>query len=137
MKQLSAPKGKVKFLLWAFPDSLELVRNSYKKANCRSQSEFIEKAIQYYAGRINAEDDVSYLPNAFLSNMKGIVAENTTRQNRILFKLAVEMAMMMNILASMQDIDPITLQRLRGECVHEVKRLNGNFSFEDAVEWQK
>ena len=134
---MSAPKGKVKFLLWAFPDSLELVRNTYKKANCRSQSEFIEKAIQYYAGRINAEDDVSYLPNAFLSNMKGIVAENTTRQNRILFKLAVEMAMMMNILASMQDIDSITLQRLRGECVHEVKRLNGNFSFEDAVEWQK
>lgn len=134
---MSAPKGKVKFLLWAFPDSLELVRNTYKKANCRSQSEFIEKAIQYYAGRVNAEDDVSYLPNAFLSNMKGIVAENTTRQNRILFKLAVEMAMMMNILASMQDIDPITLQRLRGECVHEVKRLNGNFSFEDAVEWQK
>ena len=134
---MSAPKGKVKFLLWVFPDSLELVRNTYKKANCRSQSEFIEKAIQYYAGRINAEDDVSYLPNAFLSNMKGIVAENTTRQNRILFKLAVEMAMMMNILASMQDIDPITLQRLRGECVHEVKRLNGNFSFEDAVEWQK
>ena len=134
---MSAPKGKVKFLLWAFPDSLELVRNTYKKANCRSQSEFIERAIQYYAGRINAEDDVSYLPNAFLSNMKGIVAENTTRQNRILFKLAVEMAMMMNILASMQDIDPITLQRLRGECVHEVKRLNGNFSFEDAVEWQK
>lgn len=134
---MSAPKGKVKFLLWAFPDSLELVRNTYKKANCRSQSEFIEKAIQYYAGRVNAEDDVSYLPNAFLSNMKGIVAENTTRQNRIIFKLAVEMAMMMNILASMQDIDPITLQRLRGECVHEVKRLNGNFSFEDAVEWQK
>jgi len=45
--------------------------------------------------------------------------------------------MMMNILASMQDIDDITLQRLRGECVREVKRLNGSFSFEDAVEWQK
>ena len=134
---MSAPKGKNKFLLWAFPDSLELVRNTYKKANCRTQSEFIEKAIQYYAGHINAEDDVSYLPNAFLSNMKGIVAENTTRQNRLLFKLSVEMAMMMNILASMQDIDPITLQRLRGECVREVKRLNGSFSFEDAVEWQK
>lgn len=62
---MSAPKGKVKFLLWAFPDSLELVRNTYKKANCRSQSEFIEKAIQYYAGRVNAEDDVSYLPTIF------------------------------------------------------------------------
>lgn len=59
------------------------------------------------------------------------------RINRNLFKIAVEMAMMMNILASIQDIDDITLQRLRGECVREVKRLNGSFTFEDAVEWQK
>ena len=26
---------------------------------------------------------------------------------------------------------------LRGECVQEVKRLNGAFSFEDAYRWQK
>ena len=134
---MSAPKGKVKFLLWAFPDSLELVRNTYKKANCRSQSEFIEKAIQYYAGRVNAEDDVSYLPNAFLSNMKGIVTENTTRQNRILFKLAVEMAMMMNILAANCDVTEESLSTLRQSCIDEVKRINGTLGFEDAYHWQK
>ena len=54
-----------------------------------------------------------------------------------MFKLAVEMAMIMNILASMQDISDEMLQRLRYECVNEVKRLNGGFTFEDAVEWQR
>lgn len=70
------------------------------------------------------------------STLKSIVAESDNRQNRMIFKLAVEMAMMMNVVASTQDIDKVTLQRLRGECVKEVKRLNGSFSFDDAVEWQ-
>jgi len=31
----------------------------------------------------------------------------------------------------------ISLERLKGECVKEVKRLNGNFTFKDANDWQK
>ena len=54
-----------------------------------------------------------------------------------MFKLAVEMALMMNILAINLDIDQVSLERLRGECVKEVKRLNGSFGFEDALDWQK
>ena len=97
----------------------------------------IEKAIRFYVGYITAGEDQSYLPNAFLSTMKSIVAESDNRQNRMLFKLAVEMAMMMNLIAAEHDIDPVSLERLRGECVKEVKRLNGGFSLEDAYEWQK
>jgi hypothetical protein len=134
---MSTPKGKKKFLLWVFPSTIELVKNTYRKAKCKSQSEFVERAIQYYVGHITADDDTSYLPNAFLSNLKSIVAESDNRQNRMLFKLSVEMAMMMNVIAASNDIDETSLKRLRGECVKEVKRLNGNFSFDDAVEWQK
>ena len=43
----------------------------------------------------------------------------------------------MNLIAAAQDIDRVTLERLRGECVKEVKRINGAFSFDDAVDWQK
>ena len=56
---------------------------------------------------------------------------------RLLFKMSVEMAIMMNLLAFEYQVDPDVLQRLRGECVKEVKRLNGSFSFEDAINWQK
>ena len=43
----------------------------------------------------------------------------------------------MNLIASSQNVDKITLDRLRGECIKEVKRLNGTFSFDDAYYWQK
>ena len=133
---MPAPKGKKKFLLWAYPSTLELVKNNYRKDKSKSQSEFIDRAICYYVGHITADEDTSYLPNALLSNMKSIVAESDNRQSKMLFKLSVELAMLMNVVAASSEIDEISLARLRGECVQEVKRLNGNFSFEDAVEWQ-
>ncbi len=134
---MPAPKGKKKFLLWAYPSTLELVKNNYRKDKCKSQSEFIDRAIRYYTGHVTAEEDTSYLPNAFLSNLKSIVAESDNRQSRMLFKLAVEIAILQNLMAVSQDIDPLSLERLRGECVKEVKRLNGSFSFEDALDWQR
>ena len=134
---MPTPKDKRKFQLWARPGTLELVKSTYKKADCRTQSEFIEKAIQYYVGRINADNDASSLPNAFLSNMRSIVYESDHRENKLLFKLAVEMSIMMNILAFQFEIDDLSLARLRGECVKEVKRTHGMFSMEDAVKWQR
>ncbi len=128
---------KRKFALWIKESSLDLVKKLHKDNNCSSQSEFIEKAILFYAGYLSTEDNKSYLPNVVTSTLKGIVAESDNRMSRMLFKLSVEMAVMMNVLASMQDIDKLSLERLRGECVKEVKRLNGNFSFSDAVDWQQ
>lgn len=128
---------KRKFALWTKESTLDLVKKWYQKDNCSSQSEFIERAICFYAGYVANEQNSDYLPNIVLSTLKGIVAESDNKQNRMLFKLAVEMAMMMNLIAASTDVDKITLQRLRGECVNEVKRSNGSFSFEDALDWQK
>ena len=134
---MSIPKDKYKFALWLYPETLDKVKELYRQDDCKSKSEFIEKAIRFYIGHLTANDDTSYLPNALISNLKSIVAESDNRQNRMLFKLSVEMAMMMNVLAANSEIDEESLIRLRGECVKEVKRLNGSFSFDDAVDWQK
>ena len=97
----------------------------------------LEKAILFYTGYLSAEDNRAYLPSVIVSTMKGIVAESENKQGRALFKLAVEMAIMMNLIAAKSDVDELMLERLRGACVAEVKRLNGNFTFEDALNWQK
>ena len=78
-----------------------------------------------------------YLPNVITSSLKSIVKESDNRLTRVIFKIAVELAITMNLIASSQDVDKITLDRLRGECIKEVKRLNGTFSFDDAYYWQK
>lgn len=130
-------KNKQKMSIYLHLDVVKQVEEVYPKEDCRSRTEFIEKAVRFYLAYLSASNEQSLLPNSFLSNMKSIVAESDNRTSRLLFKLSVEMAMMMNILASIQDIDDITLNRLRGECVKEVKKLNGAFSMDDAVHWQR
>lgn len=128
---------KRKFALWVKESTLDLTKGLYKEDNCSSQSEFIEKAILFYAGYLSAEKNKNYLPNIVTSTLKSIVSESDNRISRMLFKLAVEMAVTMNVVAAGSDIDKAALERLRGECVKEVKRLNGSFSFDDAYDWQK
>lgn len=56
---------------------------------------------------------------------------------RMLFKIAVELSMMMNVLATMnENISREDLDSLRGHCVEEVKRINGCLSLNDAYRWQ-
>ena len=131
------PKDKQKFPLWAKPETLQSVKEIYQSDNCRSQSEFIERAILFYIGYLTADRPKSYLPNMFLSTMKSIVRESNNRMGRLLFKLAVETSMLLNVAASMWDIDKSELARLRGNCIEEVKRINGTNSFDDAVDWQQ
>lgn len=133
---MSVSKDKIKFAAYLYPETLDKIKELYRGDDCSSKSEFIEKAVRFYIGYLTAEDKSNYLPNMFLSNMRAIASESDNRVSRILFKLAVEQAMMMNIMAANYDIEPGTLSRLRGSCVEEVKRLGGSFSMKDAVEWQ-
>ena len=52
-------------------------------------------------------------------------------------KLAVEQAITMNVVAATCNISKDQLEKLRGTCVSQVKRSNGAYSFEDALDFQK
>ena len=133
---MSVSKDKIKFAAYLYAETLDKIRELYRGDDCSSKSEFIEKAVRFYIGYLTAEDKSNYLPNMFLSNMRAIASESDNRVSRMLFKLTVELAMVMNLIAANYEIDPETLERLRGSCVREVKRLGGSFSMEDAVDWQ-
>ena len=62
---------KKKFALWAYPTTLEKVERLYQLDNCRSKSEFIEKAVLFYAGYVCAEDCREYFPEAIVSTIQG------------------------------------------------------------------
>lgn len=130
-------ENKKKFALWMYPVTLEKVGKIYQQDNCDSRSEFIEKAVNFYIGYLTSEDKDGYLPSVVTSTLKAIVAESDNRTSRMLFKIAVELAVLQNVVAATNEIDEVALNRLRGECVKEVKRLNGSLSFADAIDWQK
>ena len=60
------PKDKRKFALWLYPETLEKIKQHYTADDCRSKSEFIEKAVRFYIDHLTAEDRRSMLPNACL-----------------------------------------------------------------------
>jgi hypothetical protein len=132
-----AEKNKKKFPLWLYPETRQLVTDWYRKDNCQSQSEFIEKAIRFYCGYISAEEGVRFLPAAITSALTGMVDSLENRMARLIFKLAVEMAMMMKILAANAEVDEALLRKLRGKCVDDVKKSIGAVIFEDVVRFQK
>lgn len=133
---MANPDDKTRFALYAKNSTLNMVASMYKDDNCRSKSEYIENAIIFYSGFLSSNKNSKYLPNVVTSTVKATVEESEDRLARILFKLAVELAVTMNVVAYTNDIPKETLSRVRGECVDEVKRLNGTFSFDDAYHWQ-
>ena len=130
-------EGKRKFALYIRESTLAEVRKWYPLDDCTSQSEFIEKAIQFYIGFISSQNGSDYLPKIIISTLKGIVNESDNRIARILFKMAVEQAITMNVVAATCGISRDQLEKLRGTCVSQVKRTNGSYSFEDAYDLQK
>lgn len=128
---------KNKFALWIYPETLERVEKLYREDGCKSRSEFIEKAIDFYCGYLTAENYREYFPSAIVSTVKGSLDSFENRMASLLFKTAVELSMMLHMTAANYDIDEEMLSRLRGMCVKEVKRLHGTVSLDDAVKFQK
>lgn len=128
---------KRKFPLWIYPSLLAEVDSLYKQDNCSSRTEFMEKAIRFYIGYVTSDHTQDYLSQVIPTTMKGIVDESANRMGRLLFKIAVEMAVTENILAAVCEVDQQELKRLRGQCIQEVRRTNGMLSFEDALRWQR
>ena len=56
---------------------------------------------------------------------------------RLLFKLAVELDMVMNVLAAGMEISDDALRSLRGRCVQNVKKTSGSVTLDKAVEYQR
>ena len=128
---------KRRFQLWVMPSTLELADQYYRSDNCASKSEFIEKAILFYVGYVSSQQSQDYLTDVIPATVKGIVDESSNRMGRLFFKMAVELAVIENILAAVCEVDQQELKRLRGQCVEEIKRTNGMISFEQALQWQK
>ena len=127
------PREKVKFALRIMPETLLLVRDICPKANCRSQSEFIEKAIRFYAGYVETGNSLDYLAPVLASTLTSIVHDSEKRISRLQFKQSVEQSMLMRIIADGLEINESRLPGLRAECVRDVRSTNGSLSLEDEV----
>lgn len=130
-------KAKSRTAVWLYPETIKRMDDMLEKDNVKNRSEFIEKALQFYMSYLNSEDSTEYLSKVIVSAMQGLLRETESRHSGNLFRLSVEMSMMMNILAAGLEISDEDLRKLRGRCVNEVKKTKGKINLEEAVKFQQ
>ena len=130
---------KVKFPLYVFEDTMKTVNALYKYDNCRSKTEFIEKAIRFYSGYVmnNKDETMEFIAPQIASIMEGTIKGSEQRLARAIFKLAVEVGVQTHMLAAINEMDESYLFKMRSNVTDEVRRINGIINFERATRYQR
>ena len=130
-------KGKQKVTIFLTPSMKKKIEENYRADNCRSQSEFVEKAVDFYLGYLNTKNASAFLPEVLTTILIGIMDDFAQRMGRMLYKVAVEQNLCNHILISDTDMDQRTYQLMRGRSVREVDSTNGRITFKEVLDFQK
>ena len=124
---------KVKFALYLPSEKKAELERRYREDGCRSLTAFIEKAIDFYLGYLDANGTGAFLPKEIQSAIDGRLGMFEDRISKLLYKLVVEMDMGMSATIECVGIDAGYLRKLRSDSVKNVKATNGLLTFEQKV----
>ena len=130
-------ENRLKITLWLKPGIVRRMDGWLEEDNCKTRSEFIEKALRFYMGYLATEDTSEYLSRAMVDTLRGTLADDEHRLRTLLFKLCVEVNMMGHTVAAHFRADPVNRRELRAFAVDEVLRTNGKIRFDDALDLQR
>ena len=111
-------KGKkIRIPVWIYPATETKVNDMLKGAHCKSPSEFIERAINYYAAHLTGENNSDYLAQTMAEIIQGVIKSSEDRISRLQFKHAVETAKIVRMIAPLCKMDEEALYQLHIESV--------------------
>ncbi len=123
------------------PETAEKLEHWYKADHCRSRNEFVEKAVNFYADTLAAENSAT-LPLAIQTAIDGRLKLLEDRMAAILYKQAVEIDMALSILLQSVNVDESVLRQERAKSIATIKRTHGRLRMEQKLreqeneEWQ-
>ena len=120
-------ENRLKITVWLKPDVVQRMDGWLRADNCKSRGEFTEKALRFYMGYLAAEDTSVFLSRTLVDTLQGIVADSHNRLR----------SMMGHTIAAHFRADPINRRELRAYAVDEVRRTNGQISFDRALDQQR
>ena len=129
-------ENKIGATFWLRPETVHRMDNKLTSDNCKSRSEFAEKALLFYIGYLESGDATEFLSEALSALINGILDNNNNRLRSLLFKWAVELNMLCHTIAAHFRADEINRRELRAFAVEEVKRSCGQISFDHALDIQ-
>ena len=114
------------------PETAQKLEHWYKADHCRSRNEFVEKAVNFYADALAAENSTT-LPLAIQTAIDARLKLFEDRIASLLYKQAVEMDMAMSILLQSLNVSEEVLRQERAKSIAAVKRTNGQLRLEQKL----
>lgn len=127
---------KNKYAIYLYPSLVEEMKAMMKDANADSKSEFVSNALRFYIGYLKQGKNVDYLAPIIVQTIKEEIRSTEKNISQILFKVAVESAMLAQIQAFQIQLTPTQMEDLRRMCSQIVAKNNGIITFEDAYAHQ-
>ena len=128
---------KSKYSFYLYPSQMEEIKQLMDSANTKSQSEFVSDAIRFYVGYLQQGKNVDYLAPIIAQTVKEEIRSTEKNISEILFKLAVESAIISEIQATQIQVSKEQMEGLRQMCSRIVAKNNGIITFEKAYQHQK
>ena len=141
MSENKATKSRLTFR--PSDETRQRIEQWYRADNCSSLNDFIEKAVNNYIDRLEINDDNCLLPTAISSAINGRLGLLEKNLSSLSFNHAVELDMIVSIVAEAFNFNREDLNQLRAQSVKNVKRTNGRISLEkraqqrDEMDWDE
>lgn len=102
-------------------------------AHVRSLNAFVLKAIEFYLGYLRQGKNLNYISPILASSIKGEMKNIEHNLSEIIFKMAVQLSMLTQIVADEKEFYPDYLEELQKWCAEKVASTNGIITLEDTL----
>ena len=121
---------RVKTGLSLTPMHLKLCDDNLSRAGARSRNDFVEKAIEFYSGYLNAEQNPRFFDEMFTSSATKKMDTLSKTLGTGQYKIAVELAKLCVLMAENLNVPKQNFQRVHERCAAEVKALDSVPTFQ-------
>ena len=128
---------QTRFSLHISEETLNTAKALYAPDGCKSVSEYIGKAVDFYNAYLCNRRAPELISSETVDTLRKVLDKCEHARSSALFKMSVEISMLLNVIAATNELEPGDLGRLRHICIEEVKRINGSITLDRAIEWQK
>lgn len=109
----------------------EEIQKNFDEAHVRSLNAFIIKAIEFYLGYLRQGKNLNYISPILASSIKGEIKGVEHNLSEIIFKMAVQITMLTQVVADDHEFRSEYLEELYRWSAEKVASTNGIISLED------
>lgn len=128
---------KSRYSLWLTNENIEKADAIYKLDNCKSRSEFVDRAIRFYCGYVESNIADDYIADVFIQTLFPKLDSMKKDLIKSVYNMALQLSMLVHFEAAACDYDDEELRQLRNKCVVDVKRNQGVIDFSKAIHYQR